>query len=35
VASTLAAVLETDSTIGKAFDLIGKDTPIDEAVRSI
>jgi uncharacterized protein YbjT (DUF2867 family) len=35
VAATLAAVLETDSTIGKAFDLIGKDTPIDEAVRSI
>jgi uncharacterized protein YbjT (DUF2867 family) len=35
VAATLAAVLETDSTIGKAFDLIGGDTPIDEAVRSI
>jgi uncharacterized protein YbjT (DUF2867 family) len=35
VAATLAAVLETDSTIGKAFDLVGGDTPIDEAVRSI
>jgi len=35
VGATLAAVLETDSTIGKAFDLVGGDTPIDEAVRSI
>ena len=35
VAATLAAVLETDSTIGKAFDLLAGDTPIDEAVRSI
>jgi uncharacterized protein YbjT (DUF2867 family) len=35
VAVTLAAVLETDSTIGKAFDLLAGDTPIDEAVRSI
>jgi uncharacterized protein YbjT (DUF2867 family) len=35
VAATLAAVLETDSTIGKAFDLLAADTPIDEAVRSI
>ena len=35
VAAILAAVLETDSTIGKAFDLLAGDTPIDEAVRSI
>jgi uncharacterized protein YbjT (DUF2867 family) len=35
VAATLAAVLESDSTIGKAFDLLAGDTPIDEAVRSI
>jgi uncharacterized protein YbjT (DUF2867 family) len=35
VAATLAAVLQTDSTIGKAFDLLSGDTPIDEAVRSI
>ena len=34
VAATLAAVLQTDSTIGKAFDLLSGDTPIDEAVRS-
>jgi uncharacterized protein YbjT (DUF2867 family) len=35
VAATLAAVLQTDSTIGKAFDLLSGDTPIDEALRSI
>jgi uncharacterized protein YbjT (DUF2867 family) len=35
VAATLAAVLQTDSTIGKAFDLLSGDTPVDEAVRSI
>ena len=35
VAATLAAVLQADSSIGKAFDLLSGDTPIDEAVRSI
>jgi uncharacterized protein YbjT (DUF2867 family) len=35
VAATLAVVLATDSTIGKAFDLIEGDTPVDEAVRSL
>ena len=35
VAATLAAVLATDSTIGKTFDLIEGDTPVDEAVRSL
>ena len=35
VAATLAAVLAADSTIGKTFDLIEGDTPVDEAVRSL
>jgi uncharacterized protein YbjT (DUF2867 family) len=35
VAATLAAVLGTDSTIGKAFDLLGGDTPVDETIRSL
>ena len=35
VAATLAAVLATDSTIGKAFDLLEGDTPVDQAVRSL
>ena len=35
VAATLAAVLATNSTIRKTFDLIEGDTPVDEAVRSI
>jgi uncharacterized protein YbjT (DUF2867 family) len=35
VAATLAAVLSTDTTRGKAFDLLEGDTPIDEAVRSL
>jgi hypothetical protein len=35
VAATLLAVLETPSTIGKVFELISGDTPIDEAVRSL
>ena len=34
VAAVLLAVLGADSTIGKDFDLIGGDTPIDEAVAS-
>jgi uncharacterized protein YbjT (DUF2867 family) len=35
VASVLAAVLVTDSTIGKAFDVLEGETPVDEAVRSV
>ncbi len=35
VAATLAAVLATDSTIGKTFDLIEGDTAVDDAVRSL
>ncbi len=35
VAATLAAVLVTDSTVGKAFDLLAGETPLDEAVRSL
>jgi uncharacterized protein YbjT (DUF2867 family) len=35
VASTLLAVLDAPNTIGKAFDVIGGDTPVDEAVRAI
>jgi uncharacterized protein YbjT (DUF2867 family) len=35
VAATLLAVLESDNTIGKTFDLLAGDTPIDEAVRSV
>ncbi|MCW2866710.1 MAG: NAD-dependent dehydratase [Marmoricola sp.] len=35
VAHVLAEVLETDSTIGKTFDVVGGDTPIAEAVGKI
>ena len=35
VAATLLAVLDTDSTIGKAFDLMSGETPIDEALRTL
>jgi uncharacterized protein YbjT (DUF2867 family) len=35
VAATALAALDTPSTIGKAFDLVAGETPIDEAVRSI
>ena len=35
VAATVLAVLETPSTIGKAFDLVSGDTPIEEAVRRL
>jgi uncharacterized protein YbjT (DUF2867 family) len=35
VATTLAAVLATDSTIGKAFDVLEGETPVDEAVRGL
>lgn len=33
VAATLLAVLETPSTIGKTFELVSGDTPIEEAIR--
>lgn len=35
VAATLLAVLETPSSIGKVFELVSGDTPIDDAVRSL
>ena len=35
VAALLAAVLADDAAIGKAFDLLSGDTPVDEAVRSL
>ncbi len=35
VAAVIAEVLVADNTIGKAFDLLGGETPIPEAVRSL
>jgi uncharacterized protein YbjT (DUF2867 family) len=35
VAAVLLAVLETPTTIGKTFELVSGDTPIDEAVRGL
>jgi uncharacterized protein YbjT (DUF2867 family) len=35
VAATLLAVLDADNAIGKAFDLVEGDTPIEEAVRAL
>lgn len=35
VAATLLAVLDTSSTVGKAFELVEGETPIEEAVRSL
>jgi uncharacterized protein YbjT (DUF2867 family) len=35
VAAVLLAVLETPSTIGKTFELVSGDTPVDEAVRGM
>ena len=35
VAATLAAVLETPGTVGKTFELVSGDTPIDEAIRAL
>ncbi|HEY6780465.1 MAG TPA: SDR family oxidoreductase [Thermoleophilaceae bacterium] len=35
VAAVLVAVLDTPSTVGKAFVLLNGETPIDEAVRSL
>jgi uncharacterized protein YbjT (DUF2867 family) len=34
VAATLLAVLETPSTVGKSFELVSGDTPIEEAIRA-
>jgi hypothetical protein len=35
VAATLVAVLGADNTIGKTFELLEGETPIDEAVASL
>jgi uncharacterized protein YbjT (DUF2867 family) len=35
VAATLLAVLETPNSIGKTFELVSGDTPIEEAVRGL
>jgi uncharacterized protein YbjT (DUF2867 family) len=35
VAAVLLAVLDTPSSIGKTFELVSGDTPIEEAVRSL
>jgi uncharacterized protein YbjT (DUF2867 family) len=35
VAAVLLAVLETPSTVGKTFELVSGDAPVDEAVRSL
>jgi uncharacterized protein YbjT (DUF2867 family) len=35
VAATLVAVLDTDGTIGKDFDLVAGETPIEDAVRAL
>ena len=35
VAAVVAAVLQAPNTVGKTFELVGGDTPIDEAVRAL
>jgi len=35
VAAVLLAVLDEPGTVGRAFDLVGGDTPIDEALRPV
>ena len=35
VAATLLATLDAPNAIGKAFDVVGGDTPVDEAVRAL
>ena len=35
VAAVLLAVLESPNTVGKAFDLVGGDTPVGDAVREL
>ena len=35
VAAVLAEVLVAENTIGKAFNLVSGDTPVDQAVRAL
>jgi hypothetical protein len=35
VAATLLAVLQLDNTIGKTFELLSGETPIEEALRAL
>ncbi|HEX7065468.1 MAG TPA: SDR family oxidoreductase [Bacillales bacterium] len=35
VASTIVASLENDHTVGKAFDMVGGETPIEEALKTL
>jgi uncharacterized protein YbjT (DUF2867 family) len=35
VAAALVAVLDTDSTVGKVFNLVGGETPVEEALRAL
>jgi len=35
VAAVLDAVLHANDTIGKAFDLVGGDDPIEDAIRRV
>ena len=35
VATVLLAVLETPGSIGKTFELVAGDTPVEEAVRGL
>ena len=35
VAAVLAACLDEPRTVGRTFDLVSGDTPIDEALRSL
>jgi uncharacterized protein YbjT (DUF2867 family) len=35
VAATLVAVLETPSSVGKVFELVSGDTPIEDAIRGL
>ncbi|RPA61028.1 SDR family oxidoreductase [Aerococcus agrisoli] len=35
VARTLVAVLENDSTIGKEFEVVNGETPVDEAIKAL
>ncbi len=35
VAATLVAVLETPSSVGKVFELVSGDTPVEDAVRGL
>jgi uncharacterized protein YbjT (DUF2867 family) len=35
VAATLVTVLDTDGAVGKSFNLVSGDTPVDDAIRSL